>query len=97
MASDVNEPTASVLGRREHNNALQLGPRKKVYVADPSYPGKVTNLWLSSVVDPLVHHGRHFGRNIHALCSVHALLTNRFLRKVELAEQSEELFTAECI
>jgi hypothetical protein len=50
---------------------------------------------LSSVVDPLVHHGRHFGRTVHALCSVYALLTNGLLREVELAEQPEETFTAE--
>jgi hypothetical protein len=48
------------------------------------------------MVDPLVHHGRHFGRTIHALCSVQALITNGLLQEVELAEQSEESFTAEC-
>lgn len=28
------------------------------------------------MADPLVHHGRHFGRTVHALCSVSGLLMN---------------------
>jgi hypothetical protein len=28
------------------------------------------------VVDPLVHHGQHFGRMVYAMCSVHALITS---------------------
>jgi hypothetical protein len=50
---------------------------------------------FSSVTDPLVHYGRHFGWTIHALCRVHALVTNGLLREVELAERREESFTAE--
>ncbi|KIM77880.1 hypothetical protein PILCRDRAFT_824854 [Piloderma croceum F 1598] len=45
--------------------------------------------------DPLVHHGRHFGRTVHALCSIHALLTNGMLRMGELAENPEDSFTHE--
>lgn len=30
--------------------------------------------------DPLVHHGRHFGRSIHALCNVPALISNGIIR-----------------
>ena len=51
----------------------------------------------SSVADPLVHHGRHFGRTVHALCNIHALLTNGVLRMVELADRTDESFTAELI
>jgi hypothetical protein len=36
-----------------------------------------------------------FGRTVHALCSVHALLTNGILRLGELADEPEESFTAE--
>ena len=32
--------------------------------------------WLSRPGDPLVHHGRHFGRTVHAMCNVHALVCN---------------------
>jgi len=45
--------------------------------------------------DPLVHHGRHFGRTVHALCSTHALITNGLLRDGERADEPEESFTVE--
>jgi hypothetical protein len=47
--------------------------------------------------DPLVHHGRHFGRTVHALCSMHALITNGILRDGERADDPAESFTAECV
>jgi hypothetical protein len=47
------------------------------------------------VTDPLVHHGRHFGRTVHALCSVHVLLTNGILRMGERSDEPEESFTPE--
>ena len=51
----------------------------------------------SCLTDPLVHHGRHFGRTVHALCNMHTLLTNGVLRLVELADRPEESFTAEFV
>jgi hypothetical protein len=51
---------------------------------------------ISCLSDPLISHGRHFGRTIHALCNVQALLTNGLLRLGELAEEPDESFTAEC-
>ncbi|KJA19284.1 hypothetical protein HYPSUDRAFT_143937 [Hypholoma sublateritium FD-334 SS-4] len=44
--------------------------------------------------DPLVHHGRHFGRSIHALCNIHALINNGIIRMGERSEEPEEAFTA---
>ena len=44
---------------------------------------------------PLVHHGRHFGRSIHALCNVHALINNGIIRMGERSEEPEESFTAQ--
>jgi hypothetical protein len=52
-------------------------------------------LSYSCVSDPLVHHGRHFGRTLHAMSNVQVLLTNGILRMGELADQAEETFTAE--
>jgi hypothetical protein len=49
----------------------------------------------SCITDPLVHHGRHFCRTVHALCNIQALLTNGLLRSVELAETPDESFTTE--
>lgn len=43
--------------------------------------------------DPLVHHGRHFGRSIHALCNMHALINNGIIRIGERAEDPEDDFT----
>jgi hypothetical protein len=51
----------------------------------------------SCIADPLIHHGRHFGRTIHAMCCVLALLKNGILRMGELADEPEESFTAEYI
>ncbi|KIM89596.1 hypothetical protein PILCRDRAFT_60503 [Piloderma croceum F 1598] len=45
--------------------------------------------------DPLVHHGRHFGRTVHALCTVGALINNGILRMGELADNPDEIFTHE--
>jgi hypothetical protein len=52
-------------------------------------------LLYSCISDPLVHHGRHFGRTLHAMSNVQVLLTNGILRMGELADQAEETFTAE--
>ncbi|KAF8074942.1 hypothetical protein FPV67DRAFT_1559560 [Lyophyllum atratum] len=57
-----------------------------------NWPGGVS---IHTLTDPLVHHGRHFGRTIHALCRVHTLLTNGIMREVELADQPLESFSAE--
>ncbi|KAG2737594.1 hypothetical protein P692DRAFT_20761377 [Suillus brevipes Sb2] len=45
--------------------------------------------------DPLVSHGRHFGRTVFALCNYPSLLTNGILRLEQLEEASLEDFTAE--
>lgn len=53
------------------------------------------NHLISCISDPLVHHGRHFGRTVHALCNVNALITNGILRLGELVDEPEESFTPE--
>jgi hypothetical protein len=55
-------------------------------------------MWFASCgTDPLIHHGRHFGRTVHALCSIKALITNGLLRMGELEERSEETLTYEYV
>lgn len=56
---------------------------------------EVHNFTVSCISDPLVHHGRHFGRTVHALCCVNALITNGILRLGELVDEPEENFTLE--
>jgi hypothetical protein len=100
LSSDMSdaEPSSSN-NSRKRSDALQQGPRKKAYGMALHFPGRrsLDEAFISCVTDPLVHHGRHFARTVHALCNVHALLTNGILRMVELADSPEESFTAECV
>ncbi len=57
----------------------------------------ILTLKISCTTDPLVHHGRHFGRTVHALCNVTALLNNGLLYIGELSGQPEETFTHEYV
>ncbi|RDB18332.1 hypothetical protein Hypma_000416 [Hypsizygus marmoreus] len=75
--NNAPELTAAA-AHRPLENALQLGPRKKLCHSDP-----------------LIHHGRHFGRMVNALCNVFSLLTNGILRLVERCEEPDESFTAD--
>ncbi|KAF8067037.1 hypothetical protein FPV67DRAFT_1417472 [Lyophyllum atratum] len=45
------------------------------------------------VQDPLVHHGRHFGRTVHALCRVHTLLANGVQYEVDLHDNPDQNFS----
>ena len=54
-------------------------------------------LWRSRTNDPLVHHGRHFGRTVHAMCNVSALITNSALLLEDDGEVDEESLTAEFV
>lgn len=81
--------------RRERDSALQAGPRKKPYVQVTDTFSLFINLFNSCLSDPLIHHGRHFGRTLHALCNINSLLTNGVLRTIELDEVSEDSFTVE--
>ena len=79
-------------------DALQQGPRKKPLVAyfDLTWSFR----WLSPcsrATDPLVHHGRHFGRTIHALCNVHALIEQGIGRMLRLSENPDEIFTLQLV
>ena len=88
--SDENSPV----------NALKLGNRKKPCVHRSSlvaHAGFQWRWWLSRARDPLVHHGRHFGRTVHAMCNVQALVTNSLLRMADGAEVAEELLTPEFV
>jgi hypothetical protein len=78
-------------------SALQLGPKKKMLSCVFPVQDIMALTFRSQrcIADPLIHHGRHFGRTVHALCNVQALLTNGLLRLGELAAEPEESFTYE--
>ena len=101
MSSDENDPSnANATAGQKRKGALQLGPRKKLYVTCETltmYTSLTCTLDISSTADPLVHYGRHFGRTVHALCTVSALLNNGILRMGELAERAEDTFTHEYV
>ena len=47
--------------------------------------------------DPLIHHGRHFGRTVHAMCNVQALILNGIAHMAASVEEemAEESLTFE--
>jgi hypothetical protein len=76
---------------QDEEDALQSGPRKKPYVR--SGVKILFQQWIIVVrchTDPLIHHGRHFGRVEHALCHLRTLLTNGVhrLRHLELLDEN---------
>ena len=69
MSDENSPPSAPVY-------ALKLAKRKTPCVGR-SVLSLLTNLlWLSCPGDPFVHHGWRFGRTVHAMCNVHALICN---------------------
>jgi hypothetical protein len=103
MPSDENTPPSiSSTGRRTRDegpqpDALHLGPRKKACVSVHFFRLPILKILSTSSChsDPLVSHGRHFGRTVHALCNVKALLTHGILRMGDQADEPEENFTEE--
>lgn len=80
----------SVLGRRPREDALQRGTRKKAYVDYFQCVVLLPVLTIASLIsDPLMHHGRHFGRAIYSFCNVKALITNSLSRIVDDIEVDE--------
>ena len=71
-----------------------MGPRKRQYVVNTI--SRIICLdCYRTVQDPLVHHGRHFGRVVHAFCNVQTLLTNGMTIMAELGERGLETFSQE--
>lgn len=88
------------------SDTLHLGPCKKKYVyillillLSHASGCQLMFCGLSNLSgpDPLVSYGRHFGRTVHVLSNVKALITNGVLLMGELADEPEESFTAEYI
>jgi hypothetical protein len=70
-------------------NALQLGPkRRRCDIAFPQDQWKLSS--SSSTTDPLVHHGRHFGRTVYAFVNVYALIINGLAAEAEDDEDAPD-------
>ncbi|KAG1896202.1 uncharacterized protein F5891DRAFT_1130398 [Suillus fuscotomentosus] len=64
---------------------------------DPEKRHKLSDVAHSSTSDPLISHGRHFGRTVFALCNYPSLLTNGILRLEQMEETPLEDFSTEYI
>jgi hypothetical protein len=77
---------------RGDRTALQLGPKKRPLETFSEY---ICHYMLTvryrSTQDPLVHHGRHFGRTIHTFCDVHMLLLNAITRLGESFSDEDQI------
>jgi hypothetical protein len=62
--------------RDQLDDALQRGPRKRVYVFSDAGEGVAKCHFTRVTTDPLVHSGRHFGRVVYTFCNVKTLLVN---------------------
>ena len=98
MADENAQPSSS----SNNNNSLRLGNRKKpwfklLFVILSYFYSHLSGIRHSS--NPLVHHGRHFGRTVYAMCNVRLLITNGLLRLKESdgGEVSEESLTFEYV
>jgi hypothetical protein len=95
MSDDQNQ-SLPIIGRRSRENALQVGARKRMCVLTYfPIPPNPSSPMISRTVDPLVHHGRHFGRTVHAMTNVKALLANGIQRLKEQDEGPELILTTE--
>ena len=56
----------------------------------------ISLLCTRAVQDPLVHHGRHFGRAVHAFCNVQTLIANGLQAMCDDIPLDENL-TAACV
>lgn len=99
MPSDSADENDSSVGQKRQG-ALQVGPRKKAYVPTV-YP---CHCFLSLYAlmfenscgsNPLIHHGRYFGRTVHAMSNVSALLNNAIVRLVEQEENPDLVLSRE--
>ena len=93
-----NEPSASTLVQDTYSSlkrkasssvpVVSWGPAPKLYVVSQTHLGKYHThrgrMYRRFKMDPLVGHGRHFGRTIRTFCHVHVLITNGLTRTMQL-------------
>ena len=76
---------------------LGIGRNRECYLVLSDFNSCLSGIRHSS--DLLVHHGRHFGRTVYAMCNVRSLIMNALLRLEESddGEISEESLTTEYV
>lgn len=91
----LRDPASVATGqKRSHPNALELGPRKRPLVF-PSSRYELELIFASTTQDPLVHHGRHFGRAVHTFCNIQTLITNGLVMMGDRSDEDPESVTAQ--
>ena len=94
-SSNLGSPESPANGnKRSHANALELGPRKRPCVGS-LWILSLTECFLRTTQDPLVHHGRHFGRIVHAFCNIQTLIMNGIATLGETETETLESFTTQ--
>lgn len=97
-----NQPPGPVVGmrRKAEEDVFQSGPRKRQYVAKTVIlKQRLIFALLRMKTDPLVSHGRHFGRTIQAFCKVYTLLREGLSREIqmELGRLTEDELSIRCV
>jgi hypothetical protein len=77
---DLKDAALQALCRRRHAEN-----RQSMFV--PPTSGLL--ILCSTAQDPLVHHGRHFGRAVHAFCNVQTLILNGLITLGEGEDEQE--------
>jgi hypothetical protein len=92
-----NNPAVSDISSLHRDDALHLGPRKKLYALSAFLATFFFTTLARCISNPLIGHSRHFCRTVHALCNIKALLTNGLLLLGEQADEADEAFAAEYV
>jgi hypothetical protein len=84
-SDEITSPGHLTRKRKADAEIFLSGPKKRPYVPN-TYSSKGIQLISkhSTRTDPLVHHGRHFGRTIRAFCRIQALIRQGLAVTVQL-------------
>jgi hypothetical protein len=100
--SQAYEEMVTARGRKRKLNPAEvfsLGPKKRPYVALAADSQVFLICLVRTRTDPLVHHGRHFGRTVRAFCRIQALIRQGLAITVqlELEDIAEDALTDEFV
>ena len=76
-------------------SSLLRGKRRKSVILYAIFSDQI--VVRSRAGDPLIHHGRHFGRTVHAMCNVQVLFTQGIEHLSSTEVVAEESLTLEYI
>lgn len=83
IAETARMPPLLKLAPNAQENYLTILQRKKCMLLR-RFHGNLLNQTVSTVTDPIVHAGRHFGRTVNAVIPTRTLVTNGLRRMVKI-------------